>query len=246
LPSTSDAIVEAATTRFGHIDTWINTASALVVGDLVDVPPHDILRVIESNVAGMALASRAALEHFRWRQAGVLVNVSSMLGMIPNPMVPVYVMTKFAIRGLTLSLHEATRGMGDVRACVVMPGPIDTPMFRNAANHTGRELRAIPPAISPERVATVVLRSVKRPRRQRVAGTTSALLMAGERVAPRLTETLTARYAASMVLTERPAAATSGTLYEAAHHGAISGGYRVSRLRVRAGDAVGRLLARRL
>jgi short-subunit dehydrogenase len=245
-PATADAIVEAATVRFGHIDTWITTASTLVVGDLADVPPDDILRIAETNVAGAALASRAALRHFRDRQAGVLINVSSMLGMIPNPMVPAYVMTKYAIRGLTLSLHEATAGQPGIRACVVMPGPIDTPMFRNAANHSGSQVRAIPPALSPERVAAAIVRSVKRPRRQRVAGLTSAVLMAGSRVMPRLTESLTARYAAAMLTTSASAPISHGAIYEPSRHASVSGGYRRLALRRRAGDAIGHFAARHL
>lgn len=244
---TAELIAEAAVARFGHFDTWITTASTLAAGDLADVPPHDVLRIVETNVAGVALASRVALRHFRERGEGVLINVSSMLGMIPNPLVPVYVMTKFAIRGLTLSLHEATTGQPNIRACVVMPGPIDTPMFLHAANHTGHQIRAIPPALSPERVAAAVIRSVKRPRRQRVAGLMAAVLVVGERVVPRLTESLTARYAATMLVRRsKPAAATDGNLSVPLRAVGVSGGYRRFGPRVRIGDAIGRFAARRL
>ena len=62
---------------------------------------------------------------------------------------------KEAVRGLTLSLDQATLGQAgsDIRVCTVLPGPIDTPMFVRAENMAGFDIRAIPPAFSPERVA---------------------------------------------------------------------------------------------
>jgi short-subunit dehydrogenase len=154
-------------------------------------------------------------------------------------------MSKFAVRGLTLSLDQATLlRRSPVRACLVMPGPIDTPMFERAANRTGRELRAIPPAFSPERVAATVLRSVRRPRRQRTTGLTGALIVAGMHVVPRFTETVVAQIAARLVVRRDAAAPTDGSLRRADHASAISGGYRRGRWRVRLGDAVGRRLAR--
>jgi short-subunit dehydrogenase len=241
----AEAIADAAIARFGGIDTWINTASSLIVGQLSDVPAHDVLRIVETNVAGTALASRVAMRHFVERRQGVLINVSSMLAMIPNPLVPAYVMTKFAIRGLSLSLHEATAAHPGIRVCVVLPGPIDTPMFRHAANYTGRRLRAIPPAMSPERVAATVIRSIRRPRRQRTSGLTGGALMLGHHLAPRLVESATARVAAALVVSGRPAAATSGSLYHPQAPYSVGGGYRRLGVRRAAGDALGRWLSRR-
>jgi len=156
-------ITSAALAHLGGIDTWINAAAGLVVGELADQPVADIQRLIMTNVLGTTLASRAAMAHFDEVGVGVLVNVSSLLGVIPNPIVPTYVMSKFAVRGLTLSLHQSVIGRRGRHVCVVLPGPIDTPMFARAANHSGRPLRAIPPAFSPERVAATVIRSANGP-----------------------------------------------------------------------------------
>jgi short-subunit dehydrogenase len=239
-----ERLTRTAIGAFGHIDTWINTASGLVVGDLVDQPPADIIRLVQTNLVGTALASRAALSHFRERDAGVLINVSSLLGLVPNPLAPTYVMTKFAVRGLSLSLHEATTGTG-VRVCTVLPGPVDTPMFQHAANYSGRLLRAIPPAFSPERVAAAVLRSAKRPRRQRTVGLTGALIMIGHHVAPRLVETTVARAAAALVVRSGTAEPTAGSVHRSAGPAQVTGGWRRLAARARAGDEIGRYLARR-
>jgi NAD(P)-dependent dehydrogenase (short-subunit alcohol dehydrogenase family) len=239
-----DQIVTAAVAHFGGIDTWINAAAALVVGELPDQPVDEIEQLIATNVLGTTLTSRAAMTHFRSRDAGVLINLSSLLGVVPNPIVPTYSMSKFAVRGLTLSLHQSTWHRSPIEVCVVLPGPIDTPMFARAANQSGRAIRAIPPAFSPERVAAAVIRSVKRPRRQRTTGATGALIVLGLHVLPRFTETVVAQVAARLIFQRASAPTTRGALDAANVRGTISGGWRRGRLRVRVGDLVGRRLAR--
>lgn len=239
-------IVREAAASFGPIDTWINTAAGLIVGDLVDQPADQIEQLVTTNVLGTTFTSRAAMAHFEERGAGVLINVSSLLGVVPNPIVPTYSMTKFAVRGLTLSLDQSTLlRRSPIRVCLVLPGPIDTPMFAHAANHSGRSIRSIPPAFSPERVAAAVVRSVERPRRQRTTGLTGALIVVGLHVVPRFTETFVAQVAARLIFRPTPAAATEGTLRLSNQPSSTSGGWRRGKLRVRVGDWVGRRSARR-
>lgn len=238
-----DGIVAAACDAYGGIDTWINAAAGLLVGEIHVQPVEEIEQLVATNVLGTTLASRAAMIHFRARRAGVLINLSSLLGVVPNPVVPTYSMTKFAVRGLTLSLDQATlRQRSPIRVCTVLPGPIDTPMFARAANYSGRAIRAIPPAFSPERVAAAVIRSVERPRRQRTTGVTGALIVVGMHVVPRLTETIVAQIAARLIF--RSSSIDPSRLGQTDQPRSTSGGWRRGRLRVRLGDAVGRRLAR--
>ena len=244
-PIDVDRIVTEAVDSFGAIDTWINTAAALVVGSLHQQPIDEIISLISTNVLGTTLASRAAMTHFHSRNAGVLINMSSLLGVVPNPIVPTYSMSKFAVRGLTLSLHQSTWHRSPIRVCTVLPGPIDSPMFARAANQTGRAIRAIPPAFSSQRVAAAVIRSVRKPRRQRTTGVTGALIVLGLHVLPRFTETFVAQVAARLIFRPEAAPTTRGALDAANVPSSSTGGWRRNRLRVRIGDEVGRRLARR-
>ena len=99
--------------HYGRFDTWVNAAAVLIAGDLDRTPVEMLDRLIATNVRGTMLTSRAALAQFREQRKGVLINFSSILGVVPNPVVPAYTMTKFAVRGLTLCLHH-TAGLGDV------------------------------------------------------------------------------------------------------------------------------------
>ena len=243
-PDGVEALAAFARAELGTVDAWVNLAAGLLAGDLVASPVADIERLLATNVLGETLLSRAALEIFDAQGAGTLVNVSSLLGVVPNPLVPVYCASKFAISGLTRSL-QYTRRPRSIAICLVEPGPVDTPIFANAGNHSGRRLRAIPPAISPWRAAAAVVACIRRPRRTTTTGATGWALLIGHRLAPRLAEWGVARYSAALVVTPEPAAPTGGTLFESASTGAVTGAYRRSSVRRRVGDHVGRrLLAR--
>jgi short-subunit dehydrogenase len=159
--------------------------------------------------------------------------------------VPLYSMTKYATRGLALNLRQAVAGQPGLHVCLVMPGPVDTPVFQRAANHTGRQLRAIPPAYAPERIAAAIVGCARRPRRQTTAGAVSYLLLASHRVAPRMAEWAVARWSATTLTRATPAPDTSGALFAPVPIAAVHGGWRRGRLRRRLGERLGTALAQR-
>ncbi|GIF74453.1 SDR family NAD(P)-dependent oxidoreductase [Asanoa siamensis] len=162
-----------------------------------------------------------------------------------NPMIPLYSMSKFAVRGLALNLRQAVAGERDIHVCLVLPGPVDTPFFVRAANHAGHELRAIPPAYAPERLAAAILAQARSPRRQTTVGVVSYAILASHRVAPRLTESLVGWWAAIGLIRPTRAAHGSGALFDSPPAGTVHGGYRRGRLRRRLGEWWGREQAAR-
>jgi short-subunit dehydrogenase len=199
----------------------------------------EIRRLVDTNVFGTVLCARAALSTFQRQGNGVLVMVGSLLSLFPNPLVPLYSMTKFAIRGLALNLQQAVAGNPGIRVSLVLPGPVDTPFFVRAANHTGRQLRAIPPAYAPERLAAAILACARRPGRQATTGVVAHLALAVHRMAPRAAEWLVARWSATLLTKPRAAAPGSGSLFVPPPSGAVHGGYRRGRARRRLGEWLG-------
>jgi NAD(P)-dependent dehydrogenase (short-subunit alcohol dehydrogenase family) len=240
-----EALAGRADEWLGGIDTWVEAAAVLVAGWLPDVPVDEIDRVIRTNVLGTALCSRAALARFERRGWGVLINVSSLLGLVPNPNVPIYCMTKFAVRGLSIAAHERYGRRSPIRVCTVMPGPIDTPMFDHAANHLGRKLRSIPPAMSPHRVAAAIVRCARRPRRQVTAGFTGWSLLLAHRLAPRTTEWFVAQTSSRLLMRAELTPESAGALFAPPAVHRTSGDYRRSKRRRAVGDRFGRWWARR-
>nr|WP_236646811.1 SDR family NAD(P)-dependent oxidoreductase [Micromonospora acroterricola] len=234
-----ERLTQLAVQRFGQIDVWVEAAAVGIAGPLGSESVDEIRRLVDTNVFGTVLCSRAAMATFQAQGHGTLLLLGSLLSVFPNPLVPLYSMTKFAIRGLALNLQQAVARHPRIQVCLVLPGPVDTPFFERAANHSGRQLRAIPPAYAPERLAAKILACARRPRRQATTGVVSHLALSAHRMAPRVTEALVARWSATFVTKPATAAPGSGSLFEPPSTGAMHGGYRRGRVRSRLGEWLG-------
>ncbi|HET9516820.1 MAG TPA: SDR family NAD(P)-dependent oxidoreductase [Actinoplanes sp.] len=243
-PAAVERLAELAVQQFGRIDVWVEAVAVGIAGPLGSESVDEIRRLVDTNVFGTVLCARAALAVFRGQGHGTLVLVGSLLSLFPNPMVPLYSMSKFAIRGLALNLRQAVAGNRRIRVGLVLPGPVDTPFFQRAANHSGRPLRAIPPAYAPERVAATILASAHRPRRQATTGVVSHFALTAHRLAPRVAESFVARWSAMLVTKQAAAVSGSGSLFDPPPTGAVHGGYRRGRARRRLGEWLGAAQAR--
>src|SRR4051812_10747890 len=67
-------VIDAA----GQIDTIVNNAGIVLAGAVEDLSPEDLTRQFETNVYGMLRVCQAALPHMRRRQAGLIINISSL------------------------------------------------------------------------------------------------------------------------------------------------------------------------
>jgi 3-oxoacyl-[acyl-carrier protein] reductase len=135
-----DRTLLAVAAEHGGIDAVVNSA-----GIFIDIDPHDIdadavRTVMEVNFFGTLNVCRSATGHLVARK-GSIVNLAT--GGLDQPLPPqlAYVASKAAVVELTRTLALAL-GRDGVRANVVAPGYIDTPMIRR--NHTlpGGELSA--------------------------------------------------------------------------------------------------------
>jgi NAD(P)-dependent dehydrogenase (short-subunit alcohol dehydrogenase family) len=173
--SAVNRLAEAALTLNGRIDVWVNNAGVSAFGPLEQVPFEVHRRVFETNVYGSIYGARAVLPVFKRQHAGVLINVGSILSEIGQPYVPSYVISKFALRGLTETLRSALADEPDVHVCSLLPYAIDTPHFESGANYVGLRPHAMPPMQSPEKVARALVALAERPRRERRVPRVAAL-----------------------------------------------------------------------
>ena len=209
-------LAKRAAERFGRLDVWVNNASVAIFAPFSEVPLEDFRRVLEVNVMGTVHGARAALPYLRDQSSGVLINVSSVVGIVPQPYTHAYNMSKAAIRMLSGSLRQELRldGARGVKVCTVLPATFDTPLFRHAANYTGREAVAMPPVNSPERAARTIVNLVRFPRREVAVGALSHNLLLQSKLGPGMMERLMALQVDRLHLSRtRPAPASSGNLY---------------------------------
>jgi NAD(P)-dependent dehydrogenase (short-subunit alcohol dehydrogenase family) len=150
----------------GRIDVWINNAGVTVFAPLDEGPFEPHKRVIETNVYGAMFGARAILPVFRRQHAGILINVSSVLGKVGQPYVPSYVISKFALQGLAETLRTAVADEPNIHVCTLLPYSIDTPHFEHGANRVGLDARALPPVQAPEEVARAMVSLAEHPRRE--------------------------------------------------------------------------------
>jgi short-subunit dehydrogenase len=228
--------------RYGRIDVWINSAGVLAYGPFGTLPLEDFRQVLDVNVMGTVHGARAALPHMRDRGAGLLINMSSISAVAPQPYAHAYAMSKAAVRALGTSLRQELwiEGANGVEVCTILPAVIDTPIFEHAANYTGRATGAMAPVYAPERVAGAVLKLIRSPKREVIVGPSGRILAAGAQLAPTLTEAVVAVQFDRQQLSRTLAAdETSGNLYEPADGSGATHG----RFHGRRRTAVRRMLA---
>ncbi|WFE31973.1 SDR family oxidoreductase [Micromonospora sp. WMMD975] len=197
-PDAVELLAARAAAEYGHLDAWINNAAVGTVGLFDEIPVAEFRRVVEVNLLGTVHGTRAALPWLVAAGGGVLINNASVLAEVAMPYQSAYNATKHAIRGLSDTVRQELRvtGRGNVSLCTVLPATIDTPFFRHAANHTGRELTPPPPVYPPEMVAATMLRLLRRPRREAYAGGAARLMGLQWRLAPVLAERVLGWYTA--------------------------------------------------
>ena len=209
----AETLARAAVARFGRIDVWINNAGVYAVGEFEDTPADVVDRVLDVNLRGAIQGSRAALAQFRAQGGeGTLINVSSMVGGLAGPLVAAYAASKWGIRGFTLALHEELRDEPGMHACVVRPASIDTPIFRHAANFSGRRVRALTPTYPPEAVAEAIVRLFDDPKREVIVGRSGTALAALHAVLPGIVDRVFAERSARNHFADGPARSTRGNL----------------------------------
>jgi NAD(P)-dependent dehydrogenase (short-subunit alcohol dehydrogenase family) len=152
-------VVEEHVEREGGLDMLVNSAGIGIAGRIEDAQLKHIDRQLAINLRGLVLVTQAAIPHLR-KTRGWIVNLASIAGTQPVPILPIYAATKAAVISLTYSLNHDLDGDG-VRAIAICPGFVDTPM----AEFAGLEPEEM---IQPEDCAEVVRMCLRLSPRARV------------------------------------------------------------------------------
>jgi short-subunit dehydrogenase len=234
--SAVEALALAAVERFGGIDVWVNDAAVAVFGPFEDLPLEDFRRVLTVGIMGYVHGARAALAAMRkqgkpGKGRGVVVNVASVIGEVPQPYNIPYGMAKAAVRSLGFGLRqELMLQKSKIAVVTVSPPTIDTPFFQHAGNYSGRAARAMPPVYPPQLVAKAIVRAARKPKREVVVGTIANALAKQHRAAPESVEATMALQADAGQLSKTESApASTGTLYshsEDVYGASVDGGWK--------------------
>jgi len=126
-------LIDNAVDAFGGVDILVNSQGIQRYGTVEETTEELWDEVMNVNVKSMFLTSHFAVPEMRKRGGGAIVNVSSVQGLATQTQVTAYSTSKSAIIGLTRTIAVDYARFG-IRANVVLPASIDTPMLRWAAD----------------------------------------------------------------------------------------------------------------
>ncbi|MEZ2311655.1 SDR family oxidoreductase [Paraburkholderia sp. RCC_158] len=115
------AAIAAGISRFGSIDVVVNNAGFGLNAVFESIPREKIQEQFDVNLFGVMDVVRAILPHFRAKRDGVIVNVSSGVGVFGLPMATLYNASKFALEGFSEALSYELAAVG-VTTKIVEPG----------------------------------------------------------------------------------------------------------------------------
>ena len=123
---------------FGRIDVLVNNAGHSSKNRrLLNMTPEEIRQVVDSNLIGTIFCTQAVVPFMLEAKSGTIINVSSVAAIQPGPFSGLaYGAAKAAVNNFTQFLNADLVNTG-VRASVIMPGEINTPILN---------LRPVPPS----------------------------------------------------------------------------------------------------
>ncbi|HZC05435.1 MAG TPA: SDR family oxidoreductase [Ktedonobacterales bacterium] len=147
---TASRATQAALDHFGKLDILVNNAGVGIYKQLEETSPDDYDTMMDSNMRSTFLFTRYVVPVLTRQGAGVIINVSSMAGVMGFPGEAVYCATKFAQVGFTQALDRELRPRG-IKVGVLCPGGVKTEF----AIGTGRTAEgvAVSGMLEPEDVA---------------------------------------------------------------------------------------------
>src|SRR5512140_1015565 len=125
------ASVTAAVRAAGPIDVLVNNAGVELRSSIEDAAEEDVQWQFDTNVFGLLRVLRAVLPGMRERRAGIVVNVSSIAGLVSRPYGGLYAATKHAVEAITEALHFEVAPFG-IRVVSIEPGQYGTRLLDNA------------------------------------------------------------------------------------------------------------------
>jgi NAD(P)-dependent dehydrogenase (short-subunit alcohol dehydrogenase family) len=117
--------------RSGRIDLLVNNAGLGIAGAAEESSIEQVRALFDTNLFGSIRMTRAVLPQMREQGSGRIINISSVLGLVPAPFGALYAATKHAMEGYSESLDHEVREHG-VRVLLVEPAYTRTSFDANA------------------------------------------------------------------------------------------------------------------
>jgi len=145
-----EAAVTKALEEFGRIDVLVNNAGRTQVGAVEETTDEELRALFDLHFFAPAALTRLVLPSMRRQGGGAIVQMSSVGGQVTAPGFGAYCATKFALEGLTETLHDEVAGFG-IHTLIVEPGAFRTGLFRPGAAYESEEMAEYAETVGPTR-----------------------------------------------------------------------------------------------
>jgi NAD(P)-dependent dehydrogenase (short-subunit alcohol dehydrogenase family) len=122
--------VEFVLEREGRLDVLVNNAGFALAGAIENTSTEEAMRQFDTNFFGVHRVCRKVLPAMRGRRSGLIVNISSLGGLITVPFQGFYCASKYALEALTESLRMEVKPYG-VQVTLIEPGDFKTSITTN-------------------------------------------------------------------------------------------------------------------
>ncbi len=129
--SVNMAMATALDATGGRLDVVVNNAGIATPGPVELQDANHLREEFETNLLGAHRVAFAALPAMRARGSGVVIQMSSGMGRVVNPLLASYCSTKWALEGLSEAMRYQLAPMG-IDICLVEPGPHPSRFAANA------------------------------------------------------------------------------------------------------------------
>ncbi len=144
------AFLDETERQLGPLDVLINNAGIMPVGPFEKETDECAERLVDINIHGVILGSKLAIERFKPRGRGHIVQLASIAGKGGFPGGVTYCATKHAVVGLTEALRSELRGTG-IELHHVLPIGVNTELYSGVSAARGF------PTAEPEDVANTIV-----------------------------------------------------------------------------------------
>jgi len=120
--------------KVGQIDLLVNNAGFGVFGEFTETDLYKEIQLINTNIIALHALTKLFLKDMKARNSGSILNVASIAGFMPGPLMATYYASKSYVIKLSEAIDEELRKDGSkVYVSVLCPGPVNTE-FNDVAN----------------------------------------------------------------------------------------------------------------
>jgi short-subunit dehydrogenase len=198
-----EALAQRAVAEFDRIDTWVNNAGVLIVGEFEKIDLEEARRLFDINFWGQVHGCKAVLPIMHQQAYGTIINITSETAKRALPLMSIYSASKGALNMLYEGMRTEIKN-SNIKLCTIMPASIDTPLYQHARSKEGVEPRPAPPIYPPSEVAKAIAKCAENPKREMFAGPAGLVMTVSNTLMPEKMDKLLLRVGRVVELTRKP------------------------------------------